>query len=1367
MIDFLGGDPPRPTTTVPDQWIIDLPTTDTHICIYRYRQSSRINQAGPSTSSSSFRDILVDPFERAWRTVNDASNEDYTIKHALDEPCGIISNEDGEKAFWYFSSNNDVESPEFEGLEVFTPSLQPLSITQLVTCSKHGHDTSCLGRKLLETDTPCNISLDLSGGVARHLDLLASALVEKMAWKRGHRLSTQLTLTSSYASLNPALRPISPQKFLLTVRPSSTPSSSSAHTPSPLILAPLGLPALQIGPSFLTGAQESHLISTFDTTFSHTWKDGRSERRAKSHILGGTYSDWSIYWVPIDDKTSSSKGKMTPRQLVKSWQSSQGVLTIWPTHLSQSYFTFTPPKNRDANVKPHLPDIESSDLLGISTGLFDFLSTYKEPDPPVDQEEDEEDINMDAESTVITVEADSDQILHQSTGLNDLPDGIEGGDSDLDDLFSAHSDSPNVTIIPDQDQPIILMGDTDTPIEVSSSDIVNSTSPKIPITNNNTGGPARLSRNGTGNVLENGQKEEMVTEDDFAFFDSPTDEIDAPLEDTNGFEERKQDILDVHQHISTDVHQHISTDVTMEVDSHHQIDQIEILPVQEAKISEQHSSLDSQPVATTENQNIPAATHEDIDGFANRSGIQQDMLLLPVATLPSPPVPPSPNLVPPPFPLPHIVPPASWVTKDLVPPSFSPLPLLPQLDSPFPYSLPTPAPTPSDLNWNLVERLQPPKSSNPSYAKDWKVDEELSELDDADTYTGPPTPMSDYSTDSEEEETNRKNDAQTTSSTPPEGFEYVVEFGGIRCAGADWIHLIYDVQTLQSHAVDWNPSWDENLDKSLVPPHSPPEQVIMKNWHKGLDVSGLIKELVGNFVLRDTCSNRSQRSATMINAERFWQSSSIKEGMSLSDLNSSMKSRSLSQPQLSAGYHHYSINLNISSIQYWTELGLQPHGGYKDVRAKFLCVASDESAGAADWAVQIGKQISRIWKEMNLGHHNLTADRVITVKPSALLESVATTLNQSQANTALYIVLPINRIITSAIKDLFNYSVSPSCSTVIHILPSHSLSLTDCKQVALEVYNKISEPIRETNPRTVSDPYGLQQLESEHESERTTRQAFNLARTEIPTPEFSMSWPLQSYDVLNKNRFIHSTYTINEDIGVMIVFIIDDLGEMFDMNIWTDIDKIKWENRVEKLFRWIKVRADKWIIQWRLTLMRSGRMMENELNAWNQLLENSNSPITLLLVDQQEYNELKENENIPHPKGFSNIPISTLNDPTMSIINLNYLAQLTIFENKIPIDLLSSNEEIKVIYPLSTFLISQSLKGLEGYESKLYNILYNQFPLNYNKKKKEEIEFELGEEIYRLNCLIDLRWKIQGGFQGLLEIIIQGLEFISEPKENE
>ncbi|WRT70002.1 uncharacterized protein IL334_006995 [Kwoniella shivajii] len=1311
MPDYLGGNPPRPSTVIPGQWILDLPSSDTHIHIRRYRQAEEANQAGPSV----FRDVILDPTEKAWRTINDNSvEEDIPVARILERPCAIITAEAGDtKTLWCFSIENE-RSETFEALQEISPSLPPLAISQLITCSKHGHEISCLDNQVPDS-LSCNVSLDTSEDTNRYLNLFASAVVEKLAWNRGSRISLYPNF-GVQPSLRTTIRPLTSEKLLLSIRSTTLPSTTISISPTPLLLSPLGMPAFLISPFHPTSAQESHLISTFESALGHVWKHGQSEARIHCQLSGETYSDWSILWVPIVD-LSSSKGKLTSRQIVDKWQSSNGVLTIWPTHLSHPYFNINLPHYTKPLIKPLQP--ESAQLLDLSTGLFDFLSTYKEPEPVEeieDEEIDEEDVNMDTESTTITADPENETV--NGNDFNDIEDGGTSEKSDLDDLFSEHSNS-----IPNSPHIHIHADKVDTPIEAIS----------IPDENDSGNAENQIrSRNPTNGNNGVEPKEELVTEADFAFFDSPTDEMTIAepgdtLEELDKLQENTTEREEKHMEI--DNYKDLLPLASLEEVRPHPIVMDEN---QDAIFTEDPGS----PLASSRhppNQPIPDTNRDEqlqastsMPEPAHDPTAHQDLALSPI-----------PNII-----LPRVK--SSSFSTDLIPPSFSPLVLLPVSDSPFPYSLPSPAPTPSSLNWDLVERLQPTKCTNLTYADDWKMEEEVSEIDEEEEYTGPPTPESSYISDDE--------DVAKPEIKISEGHE--IDFGGTRCIGVEWLYLIYETDKVKELAKEWNPSW--NRDNMVLPPTAS-EDWDKRDLLKGVDLTTFVNELIGNRALREI-GHWSELG--YIPGRARIRLPLIEGGIALSDLSKDSKIRKLPQPQISTGYHNYVVNLSIPSLHYWSELGLQPQGGNKNAEVVIYCEDNHE---ARERAMQVVSGITQVWEQLRLGKHELAdtgGQNAGIISLPADLKSPINLLDHAQTNSVIYILLPSTNI--DSCRTIFSTTYSQPSSRIVHSIPQHASTQSHFRDIAFEVYNRLPEVIKEIAPRSVSDPYNLQMASS---SDKTvTRQVFTLARNEIPQPEFSMAWPLRSYDVMNNHRSVILSYTIHEDLDLMIAFIADDLGESSTTKVWTGTNGSSWNDRINKIKTWSQRIADEWFIECKMIMIRVGTIEADELKSWRKALQDSQMRFTLLTVDNS-YKQDGE-DNIPRPRGLANIPSSTLNDHNSRLIDLSLSAHLTTLPLiRIPLDLKSSSQiGTETIYPIKSFMLSHPTK--DRFQSKLYHILQIHQYSHPSNKKENDIEDEVSKVIYNLGCLIQSRWGIISGLEGILDVAINGLNALSKGSED-
>ncbi|OCF43714.1 hypothetical protein I317_02467 [Kwoniella heveanensis CBS 569] len=1340
--DLLGYSPARPQTTIPGHWILDLPITtvtsdsssDTHeqaaIHVRRFRAAflSVAVDAGPGPSSSTKREgghvdgSNTNLFEAAWRAIAEgqpsssaAGTSDENLA-TLNHPCGIITSEPlgdvRERVLWVFSTTaEDMVVPH--GLQEIEPRLPPMNIPNLLTCSNHGQNPSCFyssPEAHRQQPRSCEITLSSSEQARRNLDLLGAAVVERMAWKAGWRLC-----------LHPSLE---------------RPTSSTSTSLEPLLLNPLRLPALRISNLSPSLTQESRLSAAFDLHYGYSWKSGRQEALTRARMLGETYTEWSVYWVPLitDQRTLSPKqlGKLSPRQLSDRWRQGSGVLTVWPTHLAEPFYlnTTAPPSNPvvlgDYNVKT-----KSSDLLDIASDVFDFLSNYREPEVVEEVEDDpdpvEEDVTMDGESNIEP---------------NSITDGLDTGNdrsphSDIDDLFSAHSDSPG------NDGTPLATVKPSSPLRIDEKmvEAVDYEPPRAPV---------RREQGSEAEEKPEQREEIMVTEDDFAFFDSPTDQVDGLsfvglLNDGNA---------PPNGHAMT-------ADEGMDIDLN------AIFGGTIDGFSKGCEGSPEHPAQSAQSMNMEAPAAPDAAGTSVErvpQPAQIDDRPVEASTstegvIASQPVqlPPSPALS---------LHKRSYSTTDLVPPSFSPLPLLPlQSSQYYNYAFPSPAPTPSSLREDLVQRLKPPQSRTATYADVWEMESEPSAMDEEEEFTGPPTPESAYSDESETED----RPAEKKGSE-----EDINDFGGVQCLSTEWLEYIYLPEKVQTLAKQWDLSW---VTSSLLPVAMQEADAGIASDSasaialKGIDCVRFVRDLLSNKVSRSICaSGANEKDFAAMNAQSL-----VEQGVVLSDLS---PSSSLAQPQIHAGYFDSVIKLSISALHYWVEIGLQPQGGPKDVEGVVVCDKDEVSKAAGG---QLLLEVKRAWESLRLGKYRVSElagnnRGVVSVSSSGISETVADLLNQVSHNTVIYVLLPPeSSSIISVIRGLYSLALSPSPSTIMRLIPRHALSQDRYRELAMDIYDGLPLPVRAISHAAL-DP----NLDHNPDQSRVVpAHAFTLARTELPKPEFSMSWPLKSYDVLNTQRSTHGCYTIVEEYDVMIACVMDDLGEAFELNIWQDIGKMEVKSRVKQVFEWFKDRTEEWIIQWKGSVTRVGAVALDEIRIWNNILDKTSLPLTFLVVDPPSHGPDPSVNQIPRPRGLTNIPPATMNDPNASLIDLSLTGQITAFSSRLPLTMqavkpdyerngASNPYQTDIVYPQSCFLLTISDEMGHKSISTVYNVM------NHSKGLRSELEArgkdhnkKLGEELYRLNCLIRRRHGLEGmdGILSLAERGLRGLSSMGQGKE--
>ncbi len=105
---------------------------------------------------------------------------------------------------------------------------------------------------------------------------------------------------------------------------------------------------------------------------------------------------------------------------------------------------------------------------------------------------------------------------------------------------------------------------------------------------------------------------------------------------------------------------------------------------------------------------------------------------------------------------------------------------------------------------------------------------------------------------------------------------------------------------------------------------------------------------------------------------------------------------------------------------------------------------------------------------------------------------------------------------------------------------------------------------------------------------------FTLAPDQPPKLALTLAWPLKSYDVLNRWRLVHGAYGYDARTGLLVAFVIDAEGEVWEMRTWRDILPSAVSEHVEKLWESFADIATTAAIEWRLTVSRLGIMTSEE-----------------------------------------------------------------------------------------------------------------------------------------------------------------------------
>ncbi|KAL7424544.1 hypothetical protein Q5752_000228 [Cryptotrichosporon argae] len=729
--DILGNARAHGSSVLPGRWHLDFhPRSTLEVRIFRAQaagtahapdaEDTKETQILGRTRTEVVETAKLDPLEKAWRDINGAGAGGQNV---LNTACAVVV-PGPERELWVFGKTlGDVE-----GCDEVLPRPPALSVEAHIKCEAHGGDWGCLAfpnSGAGDSDVASNASI-MSACLAtfaptqawQHLE---AAVGEKFAWHRGQRIAllASASLTPPYKV---TLRPTADGALgaLLHFRAVPQPSVC-ALTPAPrhlrpTLLKPFMLPALPVAPIPTSLEQCARLGAAFDAAFGSGWKARRIESRMAALARGEAGAEWSIYYVvqpePADRQAIIS---------AEGWHERDGVLTVWPSHLALDLSAAAQVRVRPARPLPPLPPTQ--DLIGTATSIFDFFAAYVEPAPAAE------------------LEADAD-----ADGVDDEVD--EPAES-VDDLFSAPSDSPTAGIddLFDMPTPKAEVGpvaepvpDGDAPSAPSPSRTERPPSPTY--VQPSDGYRSRPDTEYVDNDYAG------VTEDDFAFFDSPTegmqvDAVASPVPDVAVVQEQATGVPE--------------TQVPMPLDTR---------------------TVVEPPIVAVSPEIIPEQATE---------------LVLADSTLPSS----SPAPISPPRPVADMIA-TSEACGALIPPEYEPLAL--STETVFTYALPSPAPTTPSLRLDLVKRLRTSKGYD--YGSAWDVESAASDADDDDDdglSGAPPTPQS--ITDEPERKRAR--------TTPVAREDVGIEFGGVRCIDAEWAVIKDDTSTAAALACKWNAAWSD------------------------------------------------------------------------------------------------------------------------------------------------------------------------------------------------------------------------------------------------------------------------------------------------------------------------------------------------------------------------------------------------------------------------------------------------------------------------------------------------------------------------------------------------------------------------------
>jgi len=646
---------------------------------------------------------------------------------------------------------------------------------------------------------------------------------------------------------------------MLKIRPRKR---SATRPPKPTtkiqIIQPLGIPALPIAPYRPTDHEAGTLAPSFETALGLTWKDGQSAFRLDAQLAGRIYWEYTTVWIP---KSNSIASRPSFDNLAE-WKKGSGILAIWPTHLLEDAHDITRKTSQMRTVRD-MPILESSvDLLGISSGLFDAISTYREP---VDQLTPPGDTSVDADTFVEPDPIDASPSYNWSD--SHIGNGHEDSHDDLEDLFASPNSDDSAN------HHFELFGDDDdrrNSLPMDNSHLIDYGD--VVMTSPPPNERRESLREVMGDVEEAGPG--LITDDDFNFFDSPPDP-DAVVPEPPAA-------------ISMPTPESLSHTVpAQEIPTPDQPTVVEVTPPEPSPVVElPHPE--------------PIALPSDPPAIAS-----------PVSTTPSP-IKQSPKR-------------RRTRAEELIPLEFAPLDLAHSRTNTL-YHIPIRSVLPTKLNLDLIERLKGPykKGKKIDYSLAWRLDASDTESD-IEEYTRPPTPISEYDDAAS---------AHPGPSPPPSGPQDEVDgqskyhYQGQWCIAAGLPIMLSRVARPDHVYVPWQASWGEDPPTdTLESPVTLPKKRNATGLKDGSSLRAFAKQIIQNRharrISRPACEQESHVGSGL-----------AEEGVILSDL-ATLDDTPLELPpcNIHTGFQGNVIRLSSASLRYWSELGLQPLSGPKNVKA--------------------------------------------------------------------------------------------------------------------------------------------------------------------------------------------------------------------------------------------------------------------------------------------------------------------------------------------------------------------------------------------------------------------------------------------------
>ena len=308
----------------------------------------------------------------------------------------------------------------------------------------------------------------------------------------------------------------------------------------------------------------------------------------------------------------------------------------------------------------------------------------------------------------------------------------------------------------------------------------------------------------------------------------------------------------------------------------------------------------------------------------------------------------------------------------------------------------------------------------------------------------------------------------------------------------------------------------------------------------------------------------------------------------------------------------------------------------------------------------------------------------------------------------------------------------------VHIIPTDSMHTHDFVNIAMDVYNRVYREIEPFTPYRLTPP----PLKAE---QWFPYPSFTLAPDTTPRPELSLVWPMRSYDVMNRWRWLHVGYVVAQ--GHLVAFAIDAEGESWDVGVWTgDLGDL-----FEHLWTFVVAFSTKVAIEWRVALVRLGVPDSEEMMALERLVESTTEPITTTFVEPAPASSRSLGTPVP-PANIGNL----MTDPSSALIDEALATRIGRFQYRLPVSVHSAREgPVEEVYPTTSWTMTIATSSNDHLTS-TYHLLSHRPALS---KMDEVIEEVLGREYQKLTYLARLRF---GWVDAGLPVQLQAVRAVGE-----